>query len=49
MRYEGTCRDVARVKEQWKRIKATDKKEFSEFSVLRRRWEEVMLQILLMV
>ena len=29
--YEGTGRDVARLKEQWKRIKATAKKEVSDF------------------
>ena len=31
VRYEGTGRDVARLKEQWKRMKATAKKEVSDF------------------
>ena len=31
VRYEGTGHDVARLKEQWKQMKATAKKEVSDF------------------
>ena len=37
VRYGGTGRDIARLKEQWKRMKATAKKEVSDFERAQKR------------